>query len=168
MSPLTVTLTMANGPLVGKEYEFCDSAIYLLGRGPECYPRLPDELLYKDISRHHCLLSIHLPELRLLDLGSTNGTFVNGAKVGPGAELAPAPEDNAQVTTVAADADPPGWHPLKDGDVITLGCGTVLIVRIEVGEEGKPRASGRQRQDCAGVHLPGGQRHDHLALAHQG
>ena len=32
MSPLTVTLTMANGPLVGQEYEFRDSAVYIMGR----------------------------------------------------------------------------------------------------------------------------------------
>jgi pSer/pThr/pTyr-binding forkhead associated (FHA) protein len=82
MSPLTVTLTMANGPLVGQEYEFREPAVYVLGRAAECYPRLPDELPYKDISRHHCLPSINLPEVRVLDLGSTNGTFVNGAKVG--------------------------------------------------------------------------------------
>src|SRR5262249_4480011 len=63
MSPQTVTLTMANGPLVGQEYEFRDCAVSLLGRGPECYLRLPADPLYKDISRHHCLLSIRLPEV---------------------------------------------------------------------------------------------------------
>src|SRR5262249_58567136 len=129
MSPLSVTLTMANGPLVGQEYEFRDCAVYLLGRGPECYPRLPADPLYKDISRHHCLLSIRLPELRLRDLGSTNGTFVNGAKVGQPAGLAP--EVDPQLATIDLDADSVGWHPLKDGDVIALGGGTVLIVRVQ-------------------------------------
>src|SRR5262245_66091567 len=80
MSPLTVTLTMANGPLVGQAYEFREPAVYVLGRAAECYPRLADALPYKDVSRRHCLLSVHLPELRLLDLGSTNGTFVNGTR----------------------------------------------------------------------------------------
>ena len=51
MSPLTVTLTVANGPLVGQAYEFREPAVYVVGRAAECYPRLPDELPYKDISR---------------------------------------------------------------------------------------------------------------------
>jgi pSer/pThr/pTyr-binding forkhead associated (FHA) protein len=83
MSPMTVTLTVANGPLVGEVYAFREPAVYVVGRAAECYPRLPDQLPYKDISRRHCLLSVNLPELRLLDLGSTNGTFVNGARLGP-------------------------------------------------------------------------------------
>src|SRR5262249_14656342 len=140
MSPLTVTLTMANGPLVGQEYEFRDWAVSLLGRSPECYPRLPGDPLYKDVSRHHCLLSVRLPELRLRDLDSTNGTFVNGAQVGPPADLAPGVDP--QVATIAIDADPAGWHPLKDGDVIALGCGTVLIVRVQV-RGCNPLAAGR-------------------------
>jgi pSer/pThr/pTyr-binding forkhead associated (FHA) protein len=135
MSPLTVTLTMANGPLVGKEYEFRDAAVYVLGRGAECYPQLPDRLPYKDISRHHCLLSIQLPELRLLDLGSSNGTFVNGAKVGQPADLGPVPEGDPAAATIAAHADPTGWHPLKDGDVIALADSTVLFVRVQAREE---------------------------------
>src|SRR5262245_18939025 len=69
MSPLTVTLTVANGPLVGQAYAFREPAVYVLGRAAECYPRLPDALPYKDVSRHHCLLSVQPPELRLLDLG---------------------------------------------------------------------------------------------------
>jgi hypothetical protein len=43
MSPLTVTLTVANGPLAGQAYAFREPAVYVLGRAWECYPRLPDE-----------------------------------------------------------------------------------------------------------------------------
>src|SRR5262245_28297986 len=134
MSPLTVTLTMANGPLVGREYEFPDSAVYVLGRAAECYPQLPDELPYQDISRHHCLLRVQLPELRLLDLGSTNGTFVNGAKVGQAAGLGPVPAGDPAAVTLAAHAHATGWHALKDGDVIALADRTVLVVRVPVRE----------------------------------
>jgi pSer/pThr/pTyr-binding forkhead associated (FHA) protein len=131
---LTVTLTVANGPLAGQEYEFRDSAVYVLGRAAACYPRLPDELPYKDISRHHCLLRVQLPELRLLDLGSSNGTFVNGAKVGQPAGLGPLPEGEPAAVTIAAHAHATGWHSLKDGDVIALADSAVLVVRVPARE----------------------------------
>jgi hypothetical protein len=85
---LTVTLTIGNGPLVGQEYEFRDAAFYVLGRAVQCYPQFPDERPYKDISRHHCLLSIQLPQVRLLDLGSTSCSKLHHissrARTGPG------------------------------------------------------------------------------------
>ena len=64
----------------------------MLGWAAECYPRLPDALPYKDVSRHHCLLSVNLPELRLLDLGSTNGTRLDPPADG---DTAPAGEPGA-------------------------------------------------------------------------
>jgi len=33
------------------------------------------------ISRHHCQLDIDPPSLQVRDLGSTNGTFINGKEV---------------------------------------------------------------------------------------
>jgi pSer/pThr/pTyr-binding forkhead associated (FHA) protein len=34
------------------------------------------------ISRYHCLLDINSPDIRVRDLGSLNGTIVNGKKIG--------------------------------------------------------------------------------------
>ena len=130
MSPLTVTLTVANGPLVGQAYEFREPAVYVVGRAAECYPRLPDEPPYKDVSRRHCVLSVNLPELRLRDLGSTNGTFVNGARLTPAGD--------PEALTLSLHAQQTGWHALKDGDVIALGDSAVLRVRIRVPPLGQP------------------------------
>ena len=130
MSPLTVTLTMGNGPLAGQQYELGDAAVYVLGRSAACYPQLPDERPYKDISRRHCLLTIQLPEVRVIDLGSTNGTFVNGARVGRPANLNPVPEGDPALATIV-HAEPTGWQSLQDGDVIALGNNTVLFVRVQ-------------------------------------
>ena len=139
MSPLTLTLTMANGPLVGQAYEFREPAVYMLGRAAECYPRLPDALPYQDVSRRHCLLSIHLPELRLLDLGSTNGTFVNGTRLGPpGDGGRPTPAGESGALTLSLRPQGAGWHPLKDGDVIALGDSAVLCVRVQAPQPGQP------------------------------
>ena len=138
MSPVTVTLTVANGPLVGQAYAFREPDVYMLGRAAGCYPRLPDEPPYKDISRRHCLLSVNPPELRLLDLGSTSGTFVNGARLGPPADggLTPAGEPGA--LTLSLHAQEAGWHALQDGDVIALGDSAVLRVRVRVPPPGQP------------------------------
>ena len=101
-------------------------------------PRLPDALPYKDISRHHCLLCVSLPELRLLDLGSTNGTFVNGARLGPPGEGGPASAGEPGALTLPLHGQEVGLHPLKDGDVIALADSAVLRVRVQVPPPGQP------------------------------
>lgn len=50
---------------------------FLIGRGPDCDLRLG----VSAISRHHCMIRIQGGEATLLDLGSSNGTYVNGQRV---------------------------------------------------------------------------------------
>ena len=50
---------------------------FLLGRGTDCNLRLRSAA----ISRHHCLLRFRATEATLTDLGSSNGTFVNGKRI---------------------------------------------------------------------------------------
>jgi pSer/pThr/pTyr-binding forkhead associated (FHA) protein len=50
---------------------------FLIGRGTDCDLRLGSS----SISRHHCMLRIRKGEATLVDLGSANGTFVNGNRV---------------------------------------------------------------------------------------
>jgi CheY-like chemotaxis protein len=47
---------------------------FLLGRSDACDHMLPDPL----VSRKHCLLFLEGEEVRVRDLGSRNGTFLNG------------------------------------------------------------------------------------------
>jgi pSer/pThr/pTyr-binding forkhead associated (FHA) protein len=56
---------------------------FLIGRGTDCDLRLREE----DISRHHCLIHVRQKEMTLSDLGSSNGTFVNGQPVHSQARL---------------------------------------------------------------------------------
>ena len=50
---------------------------FLIGRGNDCDLRLHNS----EISRHHCLLQIQGGEVTVGDLGSSNGTFVNGTRL---------------------------------------------------------------------------------------
>src|SRR5262245_44573779 len=136
MSPrtLTVTLTVANGPRAGLAYAIVEPGVYVLGRGAECHPRLPNELPYKDVSRRHCLESLQPSEVWVLDLHSKNGTYANGERIGkltcPGPPLQGRPPP--AVVPGVAPGHPPNRHPLKDGDVLALGEHTVLRVAIQV------------------------------------
>jgi pSer/pThr/pTyr-binding forkhead associated (FHA) protein len=50
---------------------------FLIGRGSDCDLRLH----VSEISRHHCLIRLQGGEATLVDLGSSNGTYVNGTRV---------------------------------------------------------------------------------------
>jgi pSer/pThr/pTyr-binding forkhead associated (FHA) protein len=67
------------GPLVGQMFAFDRHDIFLVGRSPNAHCRLPEDDPY--FSRVHFLIEVNPPRCRLTDMGSRNGTFVNGRKV---------------------------------------------------------------------------------------
>ena len=75
---MRVTLRILEGPYRGREFTFDHHDTFLIGRSENAHLYLPDDRFF---SRHHCLLEIAPPRCFLRDLGSTNGTFVNGQKV---------------------------------------------------------------------------------------
>src|SRR5579863_6413760 len=61
------------GMETGSTYEL-QTPVTLLGRGTDCDLRMVDA----GVSRHHAELRVEDGQVVLVDLGSTNGTFVNG------------------------------------------------------------------------------------------
>ncbi len=116
----TVTLTLTRGSLAGQSFVFVEPTTCLIGRARDCTITLPQGIEYMDVSRHHCLVEITPPSLRVHDLGSSNGTYVNGKKIGQRATLGAT--GDVQVSHQPAVA-------LIDGDEIQLGEYMVFRVR---------------------------------------
>ena len=66
------TLVIIHGAGVGQRY-FLDERSYILGRAETCDLSLDDDTA----SRRHCELAVTPDGVRVTDLGSRNGTFVN-------------------------------------------------------------------------------------------
>jgi len=74
-TPLRGLLRGVSGEIFGKQYQVRDKT--LIGRDAYCDIVLP----YPEVSRHHVRLDAAADGVRLYDLGSSNGTFVNGQQV---------------------------------------------------------------------------------------
>lgn len=141
----TITLIVTRGPLAGQKFTFAESTTCMIGRSRDCTVALPLELEHLDVSRHHCVLDIAPPNLCVRDLGSLNGTYVNGKKIGQrGSPQMPASENTLPYPAVA----------LSDGDEIQLGEHTAFRVcvfppRREDSARTHRRSSGELRFETA-------------------
>jgi pSer/pThr/pTyr-binding forkhead associated (FHA) protein len=120
-----VTLTVEGGRYDGKEYTFDSRTTCLAGRALGCHVRFGDDPLDRAISRYHCLLDIDPPVVRVQDLGSRNGTYVNGTLIG---------RRLPQPATGDAPAKGCTEYVLNEGDKVSLGF-VVLRVHVAAGEE---------------------------------
>lgn len=75
---MRVTLNVVAGPQTGRAFSFEQHDTFMIGRSEDAQFCLPHDRFF---SRHHCILEIAPPQAFLRDLGSTNGTFVNGIRV---------------------------------------------------------------------------------------
>jgi serine/threonine-protein kinase len=75
---MQVNLRVLAGPYKDRVFSFTQPDTFLIGRSIDAHLCLTDD---KFFSRNHCLLEITPPHCFLRDLGSTNGTFVNGQRV---------------------------------------------------------------------------------------
>lgn len=65
--------------------ELAPGSTVAIGRSPDCGLQIP----HQDASRRHCEVQWSGDRVRVRDLGSTNGTYVNGARVDRERELRP-------------------------------------------------------------------------------
>lgn len=75
---MQVKLRVVAGPQTGRIFTFDQHDTFMIGRSEDSHFCLPHDRFF---SRHHCILEIAPPQAFLRDLGSTNGTFVNGIRV---------------------------------------------------------------------------------------
>lgn len=79
MRGMEIVLRVTAGPHAGSEYRFDGHDSFLVGRASFAHFRLPQKDPF--FSRLHFLIEINPPRCKLVDMGSTNGTNVNGKKV---------------------------------------------------------------------------------------
>src|SRR5580658_8926433 len=98
-----ITLTVLAGPEQGHVFKIARPTT-TMGRSNTCEVVITDPL----VSRQHCQILLGMGGITLKDLGSTNGTFLNGVKVNE--------------------------SPLRNQDVISVG-GTRLRFAVEVTKD---------------------------------
>jgi len=113
-----IRLTVNTGPHKGARFCFRGPTSCLAGRSSECFLHFCGTERDQMISRFHCQLQVDPPLVRLQDLASRNGTYVNGQRVGPMA--APALFEGGAAIGAAGD-----------GDVITLGGRSLRVDIVE-------------------------------------
>jgi pSer/pThr/pTyr-binding forkhead associated (FHA) protein len=112
---MEVKLVIANGKQAGTEIPV-KSAKFVIGRNEDCQLRPQSHL----VSRRHCVISIEANSVVIEDLGSTNGTLVNGEKI-------------------------TGRRELKAGDRIKVGLLEVdLQLSVALGGKWKPKVQSVQ------------------------
>lgn len=104
-------LHVLSGARAGR-HVLVDRPTILIGRHPHCDLQLDPEV-DRDVSTRHAEVRQVEGRLILRDLGSTNGTFVNGERIA-------------------------GDHELRDGDVIGLGGGPQVVLRSVPKLQGEP------------------------------
>lgn len=130
-----VRLTVKTGPHEGRRFCFRGPTTCLIGRAPDCFVRFDGYERDSCISRHHFQLHIDPPDVHVQDLGSRNGTYVNGQAID---EAGP----DAQIGNV------------RNGDIITFG-GTSLVVDIvdcpdrpDMGRDPEWKEGEVAKEDC--------------------
>jgi pSer/pThr/pTyr-binding forkhead associated (FHA) protein len=129
MSMLLILKATA-GDLHGQEFALTGPAHCVLGRSRGCTLRLPGDAT---VSRQHCLIEVENDGAFIQDLGSLNGTLVNGEKIGQRAR------DHHDDSTMVQ----PPRHGLQAGDELRI-CNNVFRVEVFNGvmrQEEEPAVS---------------------------
>jgi pSer/pThr/pTyr-binding forkhead associated (FHA) protein len=106
---MVVKLRVAQGAQAGREV-IIPVAEFLIGRGEECHLRPRSDA----ISRRHCVIAVSDKQVELRDLGSKNGSYVNGQRV-------------------------EGTCVLQSGDQVSIGpLNFEMIIEVALGGQKRP------------------------------
>lgn len=100
-------IIITSGTLAGEYHILTEGTAHTIGRASSVEWRIDDER----VSRYHCVLWVNHGEVYIRDLGSRNGTYINGEQLAPG--------DMTDISTPRADDYP--WRPgeeLRIGDLM--------------------------------------------------
>ncbi len=81
---MDVRLIVTNGRHTGREIPV-KGPKFFIGRAEDCHLRPASD----QVSRHHCVILVTSDDVSIRDLGSRNGTFVNGKQISPQCRLRP-------------------------------------------------------------------------------
>jgi len=104
-----VGLVVTRGRRYGDTFTVDSPGRYLLGRGDDCAIRLTDP----GVSRHHCELDVDEHRVRVRDLGSLNGTYLDGRGIR---------QDEADAGS--------GFHPVRGQGHLALGEACELLIMV--------------------------------------
>src|SRR5262245_40448552 len=135
------SLVFLAGPIAGRRYKLADGE-YVIGRRSDCQIFVPD----MRVSRQHARLWKEGDGWTLEDLGSNNGTFVNGVKVQQGTVLRHDDEimiANNRIRVEARDAPEPRTTEGVAAVTIvdTSGASSIIRSREEAGSGRMPIVS---------------------------
>ena len=74
---MRLRLTIVDGPNAGQAFELESDELVLVGRGQECDVQIADPR----VSKEHCRILAQGGRLKIIDLNSRSGTYVNGNRV---------------------------------------------------------------------------------------
>lgn len=122
---MRLSLTWLDGEKPQVTMSYPDDITLIIGRAPTCDLRLHR----REVSRYHSQILGHAGRFVIQDLGSTDGTWVNGALIGGHERLKAGDEIGLGKTRMTVDIVESGEVDLDDGTVLrtlrrcpTTGC----------------------------------------------
>jgi pSer/pThr/pTyr-binding forkhead associated (FHA) protein len=143
---LVLKLRILAGRHIGREIEVQRSK-FVIGRADDCDLRPASPA----VSRRHCALIVESGRVRLQDLGTANGTLVNGQRIDGECDLASG--DRITIgplefqAIIAAPAPPPESAPAKESQPLSAKQPPAATGQTKAQAGGTPPAKGGSSED---------------------
>lgn len=119
---MALLLKVVGGKYNGQEFRYSQKKKCFIGRADDCDLCLKSE----HVNQYHCALAIDEPEVVVRDLGSREGTYVNGTRIsgpeplstGDVISVGPLKIEITVTTLKAGDVDSKASKPVPSGDAL--------------------------------------------------